>query len=112
MICLKSEIRNPKLEQIETTKGKTLKRCSATQSPAFACVCFGFRYSDFGFSLEPAPVVTSTLARYGKLLSSLEIILQLKYFQTWHGGDSTIIGQKTSYSQPPAQLPLVSHPEG
>ena len=49
MICLKPEIRNPKLEQIETTKGKTLKRWSGTQSPiSLAFVSdFDIRISDF-----------------------------------------------------------------
>ena len=52
MICLKPEIRNPKLETNRNDHGQNSKPVLGNSKSAFACVCFGFRYSDFGFSLD------------------------------------------------------------
>ena len=61
-----TEIRNPKLKKIETTKGAKLSTVLGNSNSAFACVCFGFRYSDFGFSL--AWIRSNVLSRADKVI--------------------------------------------
>ena len=66
MTCLKSEIRNPKLETNRNDQGQNSKTVLGNSKSAFACVCFGFRYSDFGFSFDGIP--PNVLARADKVI--------------------------------------------